>query len=158
MFPDMASSISLSVGLEFSASSTAALMIWPDWQYPHCGTSISIHASCRGCVRSGEIPSIVVIFFPSARETGATQDQRLAINVHGAGAALRHPASVFGAGKFQRIANHPEQRRRRRIATLTAFPLTVNEIKRCLLTFLPDCDAKGYGLKNGAPRFVKQMG
>jgi hypothetical protein len=43
-------------------------------------------------------------------------------------------------------------------ATLTAFPLTVNEIKRCLLTFLPDCDAKGYGLKNGAPCSVRQMG
>ena len=29
----------------------------------------------QGCVRSGEMPSIVVIFFPSARETGATQDR-----------------------------------------------------------------------------------
>jgi hypothetical protein len=43
-------------------------------------------------------------------------------------------------------------------ATLTAFPLTVNEIKRRLLTFLPDRAVRGYRLKNEAPRFVRQMG
>src|SRR2546425_1268444 len=32
IFPVMASSMSLSVGFAFSASKTAALMIWPDWQ------------------------------------------------------------------------------------------------------------------------------
>src|SRR6267154_475397 len=32
IFPDIASSISLSVGLAFSFRRIAALMIWPDWQ------------------------------------------------------------------------------------------------------------------------------
>src|SRR3954471_23100845 len=40
----MASSISESVGCGLLSKSAAADMIWPDWQYPHCGTSPSIHA------------------------------------------------------------------------------------------------------------------
>jgi len=32
MLPDMASSISLSVGLGLAASNAVADMIWPDWQ------------------------------------------------------------------------------------------------------------------------------
>jgi hypothetical protein len=32
MFPDMASSMSASVGAGTFASSAAAAMIWPDWQ------------------------------------------------------------------------------------------------------------------------------
>src|SRR5262249_52336518 len=44
MLPDIASSISESVGRGLLASSAEADMIWPDWQYPHCGTSRSIQA------------------------------------------------------------------------------------------------------------------
>src|SRR5215218_11502351 len=44
MLPDIASSMSESVGCELLASSAAADMIWPDWQYPHCGTSPSRQA------------------------------------------------------------------------------------------------------------------
>src|SRR5450631_1424062 len=75
IFPLMASSISLSVGLEFSASKTAALIICPDWQYPHCGTSSSIQAFCSGCVKSSESPSMVVTCLPAARESGATHER-----------------------------------------------------------------------------------
>src|SRR6267142_2355501 len=75
MFPLMASSISASVGLGFFASSAAADMICPDWQYPHCGTSSSIQAFCTGCDASVESPSIVVIFFPATLETGVMQER-----------------------------------------------------------------------------------
>jgi hypothetical protein len=35
---------------------------------------------------------------------------RLAVDVHGAGAALRHAAAVFGAGQADPFADRPEQR------------------------------------------------
>src|SRR6266446_4558263 len=44
MLPDIASSISESVGCGLLASSAEADMIWPDWQYPHCTTSRSSQA------------------------------------------------------------------------------------------------------------------
>ena len=75
MLPVSASSMSSSVGLGISLSSTAALIICPDWQYPHCGTSISSQARCKGWLRSGESPSIVVTSFPAARVTGATHER-----------------------------------------------------------------------------------
>src|SRR6266850_1150429 len=75
MFPLMASSISASVGFGFFASSAAADMICPDWQYPHCGTSSSIQAFCTGCDASVESPSIVVIFFPATLETGVMHER-----------------------------------------------------------------------------------
>src|SRR5438445_5850766 len=75
ILPVSAWSISSSVGLGISLSSTAALIICPDWQYPHCGTSISSQARCKGWLRSGESPSIVVTSFPAARVTGATHER-----------------------------------------------------------------------------------
>ena len=75
MLPVSAWSMSSSVGLGISLRSTAALIICPDWQYPHCGTSISSQARCRGWLRSGERPSIVVTSFPAARVTGATHER-----------------------------------------------------------------------------------
>src|SRR5664279_5181192 len=71
----MASSISASVGFEVLASRAAAVMIWPDWQYPHCGTSSSIQATWIGWVRSGESPSMVVTFLPATAEMGVTQER-----------------------------------------------------------------------------------
>src|SRR5712671_6229239 len=44
MLPDIASSMSESVGRGLLASSAEADMIWPDWQYPHCTTSRSTQA------------------------------------------------------------------------------------------------------------------
>jgi hypothetical protein len=35
-------------GFGFFASNAAALMICPDWQYPHCGTCSLSHAFCTG--------------------------------------------------------------------------------------------------------------
>src|SRR5579871_590474 len=71
----MAESISLSEGLGFFASRAAADIICPTWQYPHCGTSISCHASCTGCVPSAESPSSVVTVWLPTAETGVWQDR-----------------------------------------------------------------------------------
>src|SRR5438132_2700714 len=51
-------------------------MIWPDWQYPHCGTSFMIHAACTALpARVAPIPSIVVTFLPAAADTGIEQER-----------------------------------------------------------------------------------
>src|SRR6266511_3848963 len=69
----IAASMSASDGCGVFASSAAAAMIWPDWQYPHCGTSSAIHACCTGCARFRERPSMVVTRFPATAATGSTQ-------------------------------------------------------------------------------------
>src|SRR6266480_2331939 len=66
MLPDIAATISSSVGFGVLARSDAACMICPDWQYPHCGTCSAIQASWSGCRPWGCNPSIVVIFLPAA--------------------------------------------------------------------------------------------
>jgi hypothetical protein len=71
----MPASISASVGLRCVFSNATALMIMPDWQYPHCGTSNSIQASCTGCVPSGDRPSMVVTALPAAVETGTLHER-----------------------------------------------------------------------------------
>src|SRR5438093_12967406 len=58
MLPVSASSMSSSVGLGISLSSTAALIICPDWQYPHCRAPIATQPSSSGWLRSGEGPSV----------------------------------------------------------------------------------------------------
>src|SRR5208337_4543643 len=50
-------------------------MIWPDWQYPHCGTWRSIQAFCNGCCPSGSSPSIVVTSAPATKLTGVMQER-----------------------------------------------------------------------------------
>src|ERR1043166_5319064 len=60
------------VGLGFFWSSAAAAMICPDWQYPHCGTSIASHAFCTGCEELGERPSMVTIL-----SVGFTSERRI---------------------------------------------------------------------------------
>src|SRR6266481_1976230 len=46
MLPFMARSMSRSLGFLISLRSAIALITWPDWQYPHCGTSWAIQAFC----------------------------------------------------------------------------------------------------------------
>jgi hypothetical protein len=46
--PLIAASMSASVGFGFAFSSATAARIWPDWQYPHCTTSASVHAFWTG--------------------------------------------------------------------------------------------------------------
>ena len=75
MLPRITSSISASVGWAFFASSAAAAMICPDWQYPHWGTSPSVQATCTGCVPSAESPSMVVTLLPARLETGVMQER-----------------------------------------------------------------------------------
>src|SRR5208282_2877158 len=97
MLPDIASSISLSVGAGISDKSFAALIICPGWQYPHCGTSISIHANCSGCVVSTERPSMVVMDLPTARDTGVTHERTVCpsrCTVHAPHSAIPQPYFV----------------------------------------------------------------
>src|SRR5215467_12016817 len=65
MFPAIASSMSLSLGVFFVFSSAVAASTWPDWQYPHWTTSLRTQASCTALpTRSDSIASIVVIALP----------------------------------------------------------------------------------------------
>src|SRR6266513_3660906 len=72
MLPDIASSMSASVGEGLVARSAAADMICPGWQKPHCGTSTSVHARWTGWSPLSESPSIVVTFLPATADTGVT--------------------------------------------------------------------------------------
>ena len=69
-------SISPSLGLALAAISALADMIWPDWQYPHCGTSSASQARWT-FLPAGVLPtaSIVVIRLPAAADTGVMQDR-----------------------------------------------------------------------------------
>src|SRR6185369_9688050 len=76
MLPAIALSMSESLGLGLLASSALADMIWPDWQYPHCGTSSASHARWI-FLPAGVVPiaSMVVMRLPVAAETGVTQER-----------------------------------------------------------------------------------
>src|SRR5437867_1438834 len=77
MLPDIAWSISVSVGEGFFASNAVAAMIWPDWQYPHCTTSRSSHACWTFLPTDvAPMPSMVVMAWPTAALTGVTHDRR----------------------------------------------------------------------------------
>ena len=76
MFPNMASSISELVGCGLLASSAAADMIWPDWQYPHCGTSRSSQAFwILAPTAVAPIASIVVISDVPMLSIGVMQER-----------------------------------------------------------------------------------
>ena len=67
-------SMSASVGFFVRLSESTAAMIWPGWQKPHCGTSMSSQPCCTGCnVPPLARPSIVVTFLPRTAETLVTQ-------------------------------------------------------------------------------------
>src|SRR5216684_2362931 len=76
MLPDIASSMSESVGCGLLARSADADMIWPDWQYPHWTTSRSSQAFwILAPADVAPIASIVVIAdFPTS-STAIWQDR-----------------------------------------------------------------------------------
>src|SRR3990172_7644090 len=78
MLPSMCATICARVGFGVPASSSAAFMIWPDWQYPHCGTSSATQAFCSGCEELGERPSMVTTYLP-ATEPNCTEQERSAL-------------------------------------------------------------------------------
>lgn len=108
MLPFIALSISASLGCGFFARRAAADMICPDWQYPHCGTSISIHAFCTGWLSSADNPSIVVTCFPATLAIGVTHD-RVArppiCTVHAPHNAMPQPNLVPGRPTTSRTAH-----------------------------------------------------
>src|SRR5579864_8698172 len=53
-------------------------MIWPVWQYPHCGTSSATHACCSTCSPFAPSPSIVVMLLPATCDTGV-EHERIAL-------------------------------------------------------------------------------
>src|SRR5262249_56163006 len=74
ILPDMAASISASVGLGLLSRRAAADMIWPDWQQPHCTTSILSQARwILAPLSVSPIASVVVIFLPTTLVTGVIQ-------------------------------------------------------------------------------------
>src|SRR6202011_815170 len=76
MLPDIASSMSESVGCGLLASSAEADMIWPDWQYPHCTTSRSSQAFwILAPAAVAPIASIVVIADVPILSTGVMQER-----------------------------------------------------------------------------------
>src|SRR3954464_7178584 len=72
----IASSMSLSDGCGFFFSSATAAMIWPDWQYPHCGTSTAAQAFCTGCEELAESPSMVTILSLAFTALSGTEQER----------------------------------------------------------------------------------
>src|SRR6516165_1694165 len=73
MLPLIALLISSSDGFLLVASSAADCMIWPAWQYPHCGTLKARQAFCTGCLPCGSRPSIVVTERPETSLTAVMQ-------------------------------------------------------------------------------------
>src|SRR5438132_11252943 len=129
MLPDIAASMSASVGFGFALSNATADMIWPDWQKPHWGTSTSIHAFCTGCAFVADNPSIVVTFLPATAETGVTHARTglpSTCTVHAPHWEMPHPYLVPVRLRFSRTT----QRRGTSGSTSTcwALPLTVTEI------------------------------
>ena len=110
----------------------------PGVQNPHCRPWHSRNAACIGCSSpSLRRPSIVVIVgaLRLQREHRARL-HRAAVQVHGAGAALRGVAADVRAGQLQLLADQLDQQRARVDRVSTALPFTVKRIAmsmRCLL-------------------------
>src|SRR5207245_8678123 len=120
--------MSASVGLLFSAISSALSMLCPGWQYPHSGTSPSRHAIWSGCCALGESPSIVVTSFPAAWLTGCTHERTalpFTCTVHDPHSAIPHPYFVPVRPIVSRITHS------RGVSGSTStgyiFPLTLSE-------------------------------
>ena len=98
MFPDMAASISASVGIGFFFHQRRRGHDLPRWQYPHCG-NICLYRGLLHRVRppSAGRPSMVVMFFPAAVEMGVTQERAaspLMCTVQAPHKAMPHPNFV----------------------------------------------------------------
>src|SRR5882762_5559095 len=127
--------MSASVGARFFARRALALMIWPDWQYPHCGTSCRIQAACTAFpARVAPIPSTVVTFLPAAADSGVEQERTgcpSRCTVHAPHWAMPQPNLVPVRWSESRSAH------KRGVSgaapTSRVLPLTMREIMKNLL-------------------------
>ena len=73
----IASSTCAVLGVPVFWMSATAAMIWPDWQYPHCGTCASIHAcwTLWSVPFSPLKPSMVVTDLPATALTGTLHER-----------------------------------------------------------------------------------
>jgi len=108
--------MSSSLGLGFAASSATVLMIWPAWQYPHCGTFLGEPRLLDDVQALAPSDSIVATDLPAMSPTGHTHDRRArpsTCTVHARTARCRSRTSCRQA---ELVAQDPQQRacRRRR--------------------------------------------
>src|SRR5690349_1733291 len=100
-------SMSSSLGLGFLARSAAAAMIWPLWQYPHCGTSTSSHAFCTGCELVVDRPSMVTILSVGLIALTGSEQERMTLPLtcteHAPHCATPQPYLVPVSPTFSRI-------------------------------------------------------
>src|SRR6266852_1863295 len=99
MLPDIASSISLSVGLGFSRSSTAALMICPDWAVTAL-RHVDLHPRTLQRMRKigrKALDGRDALPFHS-RQRRYARANGLTVEMHRAGAAKSHAAAKFCTG------------------------------------------------------------
>src|SRR5258708_8340269 len=128
-FALMWSLISARVGRGFAASSAAALISWPDWQEPHCGTLSASHAFCRAFMRLGERPSMVVTALPCAADTGIRQENMRSPSMCTMQARhWRAPQPNFVPVSFSSSRSTHKRRVLSGALTLTGLPLTVKLI------------------------------
>ena len=111
MLPDMAASISASLGLGFFSRSAAADMIWPDWQYPHCTTSTLSHARwiLRAAFRLADrldSRDLLADDIGDGRDAGSDW---AAVEVNRTCSAKRDSAPKFGSGQPEHITKCPQE-------------------------------------------------
>src|SRR5689334_23305933 len=142
MLPLIVLLISSSDGFLLVASSAAACMIWPAWQYPHCGTLKARHAFCTGWLPCGSRPSIVVTERPETSLTAVMQARVAApstCTVHAPHSATPQPylvpLSPSSSRKYQSsgIDGSPSND--------CSWPLTRNLTMACPPGLLPMCDS-----------------
>src|SRR6202166_2085224 len=127
MLPDMASSMSASVGCGLLASSAEADMIWPDWQYPHCTTSRSSQAFwILAPAAVAPIASIVVIAEVPTLSIGVIQDLTATPSTW----TVQAPQSAMPQPNFVPVMPSTSRNTQRSgvspsTSTLCAFPLTL---------------------------------
>ena len=108
--PLIAAFTSARVGIPLPDSRLTADMIWPDWQYPHCGTLCLIQAARTASAAAPDTPSMVATSSPAAAETGIKHD-RVGRPSRCTRATQSHAASELSAFQLQRVSDHPKQRR-----------------------------------------------
>ena len=107
--------MSASVGILFAVSRATADMIWPDWQYPHWGTSISVQTARTVSVTLPFKPSMVVIVDGGDRRAVGVLDESLTgpdgfvVQVNSARAALCKATAELRAAQSGQITDRPKQ-------------------------------------------------